>query len=100
MASVHLEKGGRQAVGGRRHSIEPQGQPARDAGLALRGALQDVLRGAGRVQVALGRLALRHSLLLLLSPRARVFLANRAAPASVLLGQQALPLGLVVCEVA
>lgn len=120
MASVHLEEGGGQV---RRRRVAFQRAPGwnPESGWAngqeplellssqeasAQGGFPSLCR-AGDRPAALRGDAFSHSLLLILSPVARVVRAATATAtatatttASVLLGQQALPLGFVVCEMA
>lgn len=114
MASVHLDKGGRQV---RMRRVASQRAPGGDpesgwaggrnpSGLlpsleaSARGGAQPLgVQSRGQAWLALGGVPSGPSLLLLLSPLACEVRAASAA-ASVRLGQQALPLGFVVCEMA
>lgn len=76
--------------------------PSREAS-AQGGSCCLSVQSRGRARLALGGDVLRHSLLLVLSPVVCVVWAAAATAttaASVLFGQQALPLGFVVCEMA
>lgn len=113
MASVHLGKGGRQVSGRRVDSEELLDDVQRGAGLISKSPPKHPpsqrplckeavnLSVQSRVQAwrALRGVAFRHSLLLILSPWAFVVRAA-ITTASVLFGQQALPLGFVVREMA